>query len=711
MTDSASLERLFKPSSIAVIGASNFTQKGGGFLLQDLIKNNFKGALYPVNPHESEVLGLKNYTSVTTIPDDVDLAIIAVSARLVPQVMHECAEKGIKFAVVHSAGFAEMGDEGKSLEQETIDIAHKSGIRFVGPNCMGLCCPEIGLNTISSNTRLGTLGGGVAFLGQSGWVSENFIGVGNKRGLLFSKVVSVGNQADLNIEDFLEYLGTDEQTKVIGCYIEGIKQGRRFMELIKRISRSKPVIVWKAGRTEAGIRAASSHTASIAGNSDVFDAALKQSGAIIARNLENLIDLATGFTCPVLPGGNRLGVVVESGGGGVAAADAHQVLGLEMPAFSESIRKELAEILHGSVVALPNLRNPVDVVWPLNHATGWAMLNCLRIVLKETDIALAVDYAPFNNRLVKKVAALRDATGKPVIIIPGDSVRQEADMGRLVRSGIPSFTIPERALNVIAAMVNYARYRQQNYDESKEQKKQGISTGQPIIKRTLKEGRAELTEVESKELLKQAGIRVVNTELASSRERAISISQKFGFPVALKITSPHILHKSDVGGVKLGLETVNEVSQAYDLMMQTFTLKYPQASIHGVAVQKMARPGIEVIIGMSRDDHFGPVLMFGLGGILVELFKDISLRIGPLSPKDAADMIREIKGYKLLQGYRGQDAVDISGLENMLLKVSDFVEQYPQIKELDLNPVMAYSDGALALDARIILQKSSGNRD
>jgi acyl-CoA synthetase (NDP forming) len=459
LTGSQSLERLFKPSSVAVIGASNYTQKGGGFLLNGLITNGFKGTLYPVNPRESEILGLRSYPTVTDIPEVIDLAIIAVSARLVPQVMTECGQKGVKFAVIHSVGFAELGTQGEALQKETLGIARHNGIRFVGPNCMGLCCTEVGLNTIRPNSRLLDGSGCVAFLGQSGWVSDNFISMGNDRGLCFSKVVSVGNQADLGIEDFLEYLGADAQTRVIGCYIEGVKQGSKFMQLVRRISPTKPIIVWKAGRSEAGVRAASSHTASLAGNSNIFDVALRQSGAIIAHNLEDLIDLAIGFTCPVLPNGNRLGAVVEAGGGGVATADTHEALGLEMPVLSEAAQEELTNTLDGSVVAFPNLLNPVDIVWPLNWATGWATLECLRIVLKEVDAALAIEYAPLNERLTTKIAALRDETGKPIIIIPGDSIEQKRGMGRLVRKGVPSFAIPERGLRVLAAMVRYSNGR------------------------------------------------------------------------------------------------------------------------------------------------------------------------------------------------------------------------------------------------------------
>ncbi len=456
------LDRLFTPSSVAVIGASNDAKRGGGFLLKGLIRNNFKGKLYPVNPKESEIMGLKGYPSVLDIPGEVDLAIIAVSARIVPQVVAECGQKGVKFAVVHSVGFSELGTEGKALENEVLQLAQQSGIRIVGPNCMGLYCPQVGLNTIVPSAGLSNGTGSVAFLAQSGWASQNFIEMGFERGLRFSRVVSVGNQGDLTIEDFLEYFGSHDQTKVIACYIEGIKRGREFLQLVKRISQRKPIMVWKAGRTEAGIRAVASHTGALAGDSAIFDAALKQSGVAIAQNLEELIDLAVGFTCPVLPSGNRLGVVVEAGGSAVASADSYQALGLEMPILSEQAQKELVNtLLRDSVAAVPSVQNPVDVVWPLKWPTGWAFIQCSRIVLEEVDAALVMGHAFLNVHLATQVAALRDETGKPIIMIPGNPVQQKRGMSLLVRRGIPTFTIPERALKVLAAMVRYANYRRQ----------------------------------------------------------------------------------------------------------------------------------------------------------------------------------------------------------------------------------------------------------
>ena len=452
------LDRLFNPSSLAVIGASKYELSGGGFLLRSLIENGFKGKLYPVNPKETEIMGLRSYPSILDIPGEVDLAVVAVPARTVPQVMTECGQKGVKFAVVHSVGFSELGSQGKELENELLQIAQQSNIRVVGPNCMGLYCPQVGLNTIIPRSNLENEAGPVAFLGQSGWACENFIHAGYERGLRFSKVVSIGNQIDLTIEDFLEYLADDEETKVIACYIEGIKRGREFLRLAKQISKRKPIIVWKGGRTEAGGRAAAAHTGSLAGSGIVFDAALRQAGISRAQNLEELIDLAIGFTCPVMPRGNRLGVLVESGGLAVASADICQSLGLNMPTLSMETQKELAETLQGTIPALPNLQNPVDLVWVPFEQSAQVYLRCSRIILKDVDMALVLTYVPLDEHFAKQLVSLRDEQGKPIIIIPGQPTEERRGMSLLTRNGIPTFTIPERALKVLSAMVQYSSY-------------------------------------------------------------------------------------------------------------------------------------------------------------------------------------------------------------------------------------------------------------
>ena len=459
------LDSLFNPSSVAIIGASKRgidELTGGGLLLKGLIKNGFKGKLYPVNPKESEVMGLKSYPTVLDIRGDIDLAVIAVPATVVPQVIADCGQKGIKFAVVHSVGFSELSGQGRELESEVVKIARRYGTRIVGPNCMGVYCPQSNFNTISPQAKLSTEVGPVALLAQSGWVSENFIESGYERGLRFSKVVSLGNQSDLTFEEFFKYLADDSQTKVVACYIEGIKGGREFLQLANQISRKKPMIVLKAGRSRLGVRTITSHTGALAGNSAVFEAALRQNGVVNAHNLDEFIDLTMGFTCPVLPSGNKLGVLVEAGGVAVASADISEALGLEMPTFSTETQEELANVLHGIVPPFSNRQNPVDIVWVPKEFSARTFLQCSRIMLKEVDSILILNYTALDEYFASELVALRDELKKPIMLIPGYVGFQRAGMSLLARKGIPTFTIPERALQTLSAMFRYSTYLRQS---------------------------------------------------------------------------------------------------------------------------------------------------------------------------------------------------------------------------------------------------------
>ena len=460
MKETQDLGRFFNPSSLAIIGASKDDSKGGGRFLRGLIDKEFKGKLYPVNPREAELMGLKNYHSVLDIPGEIDLAIVTVPARTVPQVMAECSQKGVRFAVVHSAGFGELGAEGKALEKEMLKFAGQGGTRIIGPNCMGLYSPRARINTIASRTISEDESGSVAFVGQSGWVTENVIQLGYERGLRFSQVVSIGNQSDLTIEDLLAYFASDPNTKVMAFYAEGIKRGRDFLELARQIAKKKPVIAWKAGRSEVGIRAAASHTGSLAGNGVVLDAAMVQGGVAIARNLEELIDLMAGFTCPVLPKGNRLGLLVEAGGGAVASADAAEALGLVVPTLSSATQQELQEILTVLNLPLASPRNPVDLVWaPTNNATQLYM-QCTRAIIKEVDAMVVISYLAYDDELVREMSSLMQATGKPILNVPGHVAERRDGMGLLTKKGVPAFTIPERAIKTLAAMLSYSNYRQ-----------------------------------------------------------------------------------------------------------------------------------------------------------------------------------------------------------------------------------------------------------
>jgi len=455
------LDRLFSPSSIAIIGASQDIDKGGGFVLHGLLQGRFQGKLYPVNPKQTEIMGLKTYPSVLDIPEEVDEAIIAVAARILPRVMAECAQKSVKFAVVHSAGFSELGAEGRELENEMLRIAQQGGTRIVGPNCMGLYNPRANLNTILTEAYLTGDPGSIAFIGQSGNVSENFISRGYELGLRCSKVVSIGNQSDLTIEDFLEYFAADPETKVIGCYIEGIKRGREFLQLAKQISLRKPIIVWKGGKTEAGVRIAASHTGSLAGNRAVFEAALRQSGVISADNSEELLDLAMGFTSPVLPAGNRLGLIAEAGSGTVTGADIYEQLGLAMPALSAETQNELDNTLQDMAMASLTRQNPVDLGWLTYDISPRLHLACSQIIAKEVDAIVTLCYAHLDEQFAAQLASLRDEMKKPIILVAGLPVMEKEGMRLLVRKGIPTYTILPRALKVLSAMVRYSNYRQQ----------------------------------------------------------------------------------------------------------------------------------------------------------------------------------------------------------------------------------------------------------
>jgi acyl-CoA synthetase (NDP forming) len=453
------LDRMFTPFSVAIVGASNDVRKTGNRYVANLARSSFKGRLYPVNRSESEILGLKSYQRITDIPGEVDLAIVVVPASIVPQVIKDCGQKGIRFAVVHTAGFAELGAEGADLQENMLAHARQGGTRIIGPNCMGIYSPGAGINTVANVPSAEEDIGPVAFVGQSGWVTENVLEMGYQRGLRFSKVVSIGNQSDLTIEDLFEYFGDDDDTRVIGFYVEGIKSGREFLRLAQDISKKKAVVVWKAGKSEGGARATLSHTGSIAGDAAVFDAALLQAGVSVARNLEELIDLMVGFTSPVLPMGNALGLLVEAGGGAVASADAADILGFDLPALSAGTQQELLEILWGVIPPFTTPKNPVDIVWGPASNRSQFFLRCSRAIIKEVDSLLVINYRSYDEEFVRGIAALRDEVGKAICIIPGHPLENLEGMSMMTRHGIPSFTIPERALTTLAAMLRSSRYR------------------------------------------------------------------------------------------------------------------------------------------------------------------------------------------------------------------------------------------------------------
>jgi acyl-CoA synthetase (NDP forming) len=451
---SLDLDLLFHPSSIAVIGASDTSRKAGGRFIKGLLDGGYMGTIYPVNPGLKESYGIACFSSVLDLPDGLDLAIVAVPARSVPEVVAECSIKHFRFVIVHSAGFAELGAEGKALEQEMVRVLRAGTTRLVGPNCMGLFVPRSRINMIVYGAPIGDPGG-VAFVGQSGWVTENVVVLGNERGLRFSKILSIGNQSDLNIEDVLQYLAEDDDTRVIALYVEGLKNGRRFFDIVRNTARRKPVIIWKSGRSAIGARAASSHTASLAGNAAVFDALSGQTGLIQTHDLDELMDMMVGFSCPVYPKGKRVAVLCESGGGAVSSSDAAEEGGLEIPTLTLEGQMKVTQALTGRVPPFAPPRNPVDLVWgPADDPAG-LFVACGRVMLNETDAAVMLNYQRFDEDLARKMVELRDEMAKPVFVAPGYVTYNRPGMGVLTAHGIPCFNSPTRAIKVLSQVVRF----------------------------------------------------------------------------------------------------------------------------------------------------------------------------------------------------------------------------------------------------------------
>jgi len=445
---------LFYPSSIAVVGASNDHHKAGGRFVKGLLDGGYRGTIYPVNPGAGEIMGIKSAFGVLDLPDDVDVAIVTVPAGSAPGVVADCSLKRVKFVIVHSAGFAELGAEGRALQEDMLRRIKNGTTRLIGPNCMGMYVPVSRINTIVYGAPI-CEPGGVAFVGQSGWVTENVVVLGRERGLRFSKILSIGNQSDVTIEDMIEYLAHDSDTSVIGLYAEGIRRGREFFNAVTAAGKTKPVIIWKSGRSAIGARSASSHTGSLAGDAVVFDALAAQTGLVQAHDLGELMDLMIGFSCPVYPKGKRVALLCESGGGAVSGGDTAEKYGLEVPTLSSEAQEKLISVLTGRVPPFARPRNPVDLVWgPIDDPAG-LFTACGRIMLSETDAAVMLNYQKFDTVLSDKMEKLRDETLKPIFIVPGYATLNRPGMAIMTGNGLPAFDTPAKALKVLAQVVRY----------------------------------------------------------------------------------------------------------------------------------------------------------------------------------------------------------------------------------------------------------------
>jgi acetate---CoA ligase (ADP-forming) len=695
------LDSLLRPRSIAVIGASRTPNTIGHQILDNLLRHGFTGAVYPVNPGATAVHGVRAYARVGDIPDPVDLAVVVVPKQHVLAVAEECGACGVGGLVVISAGFREVGGEGAERERGLMEIVRRHGMRLVGPNCMGLLntAPEVSMNATFAPTMPPP--GPVSFLSQSGAMGVTILDYAAEYGIGISQFVSVGNKPDVSGNDLIQYWADDERTGIMLMYVENFGNPRHFTALAREVTRRKPIVVVKSGRTGAGARAASSHTGALAGTDAAMGALFAQSGAIRVDTVEELFDLAMAFSHQPIPRGNRVAIVTNAGGPGIIIADACEAHGLDVAPLSDETRERLAA--HFPEEA--SLQNPIDMI---ASATPRSYRIAVEAVLADPgiDAVIATFVPPLGIRQEDVaeaiVGAAEQGSGKPVLAVLMGREGLPQGLAELASAGIPGYRFPESAVRALAAMHRYRRWLERPRDTVRtfESDRGGVAA---LVAAARREGRSKLTEIEVMEVFRAYGIPAAACEMAHSAAEAARAAERIGFPVVLKVVSAAVVHKSDVGGVRLGLRDAAQVRDAFAEMMDTVPARAgiePDA-IQGVLVQRMASGGKETIIGASYDPAFGPLLMFGLGGIYVEAMADVVFRLAPVSDVDAAEMVRSIRGIRLLCGLRGEPPSDLAAIEDALQRVSQLVGDHPEIRELDINPWLAFDQGGLAVDGRI----------
>ncbi len=694
----ASLRWFFKPGSVAVVGASRDPSSIGYRILEALLSNRFQGPVYPVNPKARVVGSMHAYPSVTQLPEPVDLAIIAVPRDAVLQTIDECAEHGVKAVIVITAGFAEADASGRALQKQLVDKVRGHGMRMIGPNCMGLLNTEATVQLNASFSSVFPPPGRIAMSSQSGALGLAILALATERQLGISTFVSVGNKADVSGNDLLQYWEIDDNTNVILLYLESFGNPRRFARIARRVSRAKPIVAVKAGRTLAGRRAAGSHTAALAANDVAVDALFRQTGVIRAETLDEMFDVAAALENQPLPKGRRVAIVTNAGGPGILCTDACEADGLVVPEFSDAVKAKLRTFLP----AAASVSNPVDMI---ASARADSYRKTIETVLPAQDVdAMIIIYIPVDRNDSQSVAqAIKESVesarpvggaGKPVLACLMASNATHALMAD--HETIPSYLFPESAAKVLAKSINYAEWRSKPLALVPGFPDVGKDVAKGIVARAIeKRGPGWLSAEEVHSVLSAFGIPQAARGLALNSDAAVEIARSLGFPVAVKLASQRVLHKSDIGAVRLNVQDEAAVRRAFD--------EIKQDGMEGIIVQSMIRRGVEVMIGVTEDVSFGPLIAFGLGGIHVEILADVCFRVTPLTDQDAAEMVRGIRGYRLLEGYRGHPPADVGAIQEVLLRVSRMVEDVPEIRELDLNPIFALTpgEGCAVVDARI----------
>ena len=709
LATTASLRPFFHPQSVAIIGASRDPTSIGFRLLEALTTNQFRGSIYPVNPKATEIAGVRVYPSLRSVPRPVDLAVIAVPRESVFSVVDDCAEKGVRALVVITAGFAEVGVDGAALQKQLAEKVREHGMRMIGPNCFGLMNTDPNVRLNATFTSLFPVSGRVAMSSQSGALGIATLAGARRFHLGISSFVSVGNKADVSSNDLLQYWEEDPTTEVILLYVESFGNPRRFARIARRVSHRKPIIAVKAGRTKSGRRAAGSHTAALAASDVAVDALFHQSGVIRTETLDEMLALAAGLAAQPLPAGRRIGIITNAGGPAILGTDACEAGGLVVPELSDHTKKELAAFLPAAAA----LNNPVDLIASATPDQYAKAIETL-LLAEEIDALIilymsvtVVDTAGIAQGIRAGIQNGRNtgAKTKPVLI----GWMAEGDLDRAFSfpaETIPTYSLPESPALVLSKAAVYAEWRQQPLGMVPDFDDLELSVAQKICTTALSQrGAGWLTTEETRNLLSAMKLPVQSGGVASTADEAVTLAKQIGYPVAVKLASHQIVHKTESGGVQLSLRDQRAVHDAFQSIRADLAEHNQLDAMEGVLVQPMVTGGVEVMVGVTHDPLFGPLIAFGLGGIHVEILGDVQFRVTPLTDRDATEMVRGIKGYRLLSGYRGHRSADIEAIEDVLLRVSRLVEEIPEISELDLNPIFALApgQGCRIVDAKIRL--------
>ena len=697
----SSLTPFFDAKGVAILGASTNPRKLSYGILENLISYGYKGEVYPVNPNASEILGKKAYASITDVPDPVELAVVVLPVTVIMDTMKEIGERGIKAVVIITGGFRELGEEGAKVERAVKELARSYGMRVVGPNCVGTIDVRTGLD--STFIKGLPPAGPIAFISQSGAICGGVIDLIINSKIGFSHFASLGNEMDVTEADMLEYFAEDENAKVIAMYVEGIQDGPRFMEVARRVSRKKPIVFLKAGKNDAGAKAVSSHTGSLAGSYTAYQAALAQAGVVEVETISQLFNVAWALGTQPLPAAKRVAMTTNAGGAAAPAADSLAFNGFELAQISPEIQQTLRTKLNPSAqvsnpVDMLGSVSPEDYIWSLSNLDADQGVDVLLPILVPQSL---VDTEGVANSWIE----IGRKTQKTLLTcLMGERSTLEAEQS-LNMAGVPVYAFPDEAGRVLKGMMQYKQLLTK--PEFKPVAVDNVEKNKMEAALALVDGTQAVGEYETRIMLEAYGIASVPGDLAGGVEEAVEIAEKAGYPVVLKIVSEDILHKSDSGGIALNINNSDALRVEYSNLMERIAKNEPNARIRGVMVEQMAPKGVEVIVGMRRDPTFGPMMMFGLGGTMVELLKDISFKVAPLTSEDIDEMIEDTLAGKLLKGYRGSPKADIEAVKQVIASLSQLSMDTPAISEIEINPLIVYPEGqgAISLDSRAILAK------